>query len=458
MCLTIKEKYRLPIKPREIVKDPIYGYIEVFPHEVELIDTPAFQRLRRIKQLTSAHYVYPGATHSRFSHSLGAMHIAGMFCESLLRDLLSAGAIDRDEFVRYYLLVRLWGLIHDVGHGPFSHVFDEVILSKHRKNHEKMSVDILENDADMSKIISRISKFLELSMKDIVFIHETPEEPPSPNDSNKKRKCARNSDLKIVLRDVVKGLYSADIMDFLLRDAYYTGAGYVSFDWRRLLLASHIHRENIVLEKRAEDALVAFITSRFFMFRTTYYHRTTRCFDKIIYDYLTTVKDELDGWVKNTKEYVKLDENSIFSLVKKGNQEKEWLLNRVPIYECVDEKREKTEKSSKRLDVGFDFLDKELHEAANDINGDMFFVDTSDIHLNPLRFASTLFMCGANDRKPKQTSLWDILSSYGIDLPYKFLIARLYVKRGISGRNKSLLKQRFGKLFTEEIDERDTHY
>ena len=98
--------------------DPIHGFIHVHKHELAIIDSPIFQRLRRIKQLSGAHLTYPAAQHARFEHSLGVMHIAGQAG----RALLEGGVLDSDDID----VLRLAGLLHDVGHGPFSHLFEQV--------------------------------------------------------------------------------------------------------------------------------------------------------------------------------------------------------------------------------------------------------------------------------------------------------------------------------------------
>ena len=112
--------------------DPIHDFVRVNNSELEIIDTPIFQRLRRIKQLSGAHLIYPGAQHTRFEHSLGVMHIASMACQSLLEKSI----IPLDEIQN----LRFAGLLHDIGHGPFSHLFEEVL----QKKIEKYLMNILE--------------------------------------------------------------------------------------------------------------------------------------------------------------------------------------------------------------------------------------------------------------------------------------------------------------------------
>ena len=108
------------------IKDPVHGYIEVTPTERAIIDTPQFQRLRRVKQLSAAHLTYPGAEHTRFQHSLGVMHLSG----EIARRLQDVELIDQEDASK----IRIAGLLHDIGHGPFSHLFEEV-LEKRDMNH-----------------------------------------------------------------------------------------------------------------------------------------------------------------------------------------------------------------------------------------------------------------------------------------------------------------------------------
>ena len=113
------------------ITDPVHKYIRFSQVEKQLIDSPAFQRLRRIRQLAGAHLVYPSAQHSRFEHSLGAMHIAGLAGETLL----GKGYIDHADVVQD---LRLAALLHDIGHGPFSHLFEEVLEYNCNTSHEEL--------------------------------------------------------------------------------------------------------------------------------------------------------------------------------------------------------------------------------------------------------------------------------------------------------------------------------
>ena len=119
---------------------PIHGFIEIRPHILEIVDTYEFQRLRNLKQLGAAHYVFPSATHTRFSHSIAVGHLARKMIESIKKE---QPYLDIKE--RMIELVEIGGLIHDLGHGPFSHLWDHYVISKEDKEHEERSCDILKD-------------------------------------------------------------------------------------------------------------------------------------------------------------------------------------------------------------------------------------------------------------------------------------------------------------------------
>ncbi|TLY00365.1 MAG: HD domain-containing protein, partial [Thaumarchaeota archaeon] len=135
------------LKPIAEIRDPVHGYVKITEVERDLIDSPFIQRLRRIHQLAGAYLVYPGAVHSRFEHVIGTMNVAGMIAESLSKRI----GIDNDEIQE----VRLAALLHDAGHGPFSHMYEEVLTEKTDLTHEDISQRVI----------------LETSIKDILEKH-----------------------------------------------------------------------------------------------------------------------------------------------------------------------------------------------------------------------------------------------------------------------------------------------
>ena len=161
------------------MRDPIHGFIKLSKKERDLIDTKVFQRLRRIRQLAMTFLVYPGAVHTRFDHSIGVMHIAGRICTKLRE--LDSNRISNEDIDR----VRLAALLHDVGHGPFSHV-SEYLLERstlqasnkeqiREKIHEKITVDIIQTDPEICDILTpeECCKFMPYTMIGIVWRNKT---------------------------------------------------------------------------------------------------------------------------------------------------------------------------------------------------------------------------------------------------------------------------------------------
>ena len=139
---------------------------------------------------------------------------------------------------------------------------------------------------------------------------------------------------------VLRGFYSADSIEYLLRDSLFTGAGFAGFDWQRLIYTSHLYKNRVVLEKRAKEALDAFLLSRLLMFDTVYYHRTTRAFDKILADFFKNAKELIDfkQYIENVELYKELDDTIIHNTELKQLKEVKLILNRKCIYSMIDEK------------------------------------------------------------------------------------------------------------------------
>lgn len=227
------------------ITDPVHRYIRFSSVEKDVIDNPAFQRLRRIRQLAGAHLVYPSAQHSRFEHSLGAMHIAGLAGESLL----AKGYIDNAETVQE---LRLGALLHDIGHGPFSHLFEEVLETKSSTNHEEIGkkiitkstiADVLQKNGQSPDLISSLS----FGQSKVGFLNE-----------------------------IISGGLSADIMDYLPRDSFFTGAEYGKIDYHRLVSSMEVANSRLVIDRSALNSLESMLISRYEMFKAVYFHKTVR--------------------------------------------------------------------------------------------------------------------------------------------------------------------------------------
>jgi len=431
----------------EIVKDPIYGYIKLYDHELAIINTSTMQRLRRIKQLSSAHFVYPGATHSRFSHSIGVMHIAGIFTERLLEPLLSSKSISPGDAQRYILMMRLWGLTHDLGHGPFSHLFEDAVLSDFSITHEYMSAKILAEDSELQKCMEKIEKRFNITTEQMVELLTKPRE-----EWDDAKKIGQSEHFESAFFWVLRGFYSADSIEYLLRDSLFTGAGFAGFDWQRLIYTSHLYKNRVVLEKRAKEALDAFLLSRLLMFDTVYYHRTTRAFDKILADFFKNAKRLIDfkQYIEDVELYKELDDTIICNTELRQLKEAKLILNRKCIYSMIDEKpipiSPEHPEVFLKLIAEKDWTQELRQNIGENYPSDAFFVDSPNIPLNPMRGETDVFLLNTRTGEIETRKIWE---TFWGKIPREMFILRLYVNK----RHKSLakkLKENFDKMLQPE--------
>ncbi|KYH38648.1 MAG: HD superfamily phosphohydrolase [Candidatus Bathyarchaeota archaeon B23] len=265
------------------IKDPIHGYIELSEAEREALDTGPMQRLRRIRQLGAAHLTYPGAEHSRFQHSLGVMHLSGLFGERLR----ALGLISVEEVSR----LRLAGLLHDVGHGPFSHLFDE-LLERRGLSHEELGRRIIGETAVAD------------ALRDHGF------HPGEISDLSVGRLGGG------FLDQVVAGQFSADTLDYLVRDSYYTGVEYGRVDVRRLIDSVDVLGDVLSMDTTALYALEAFLIARYEMFKAVYFHRTVRAASLMLIRAMELADEALGLTDFNSlEEYLRLDDEAVMSLL-----------------------------------------------------------------------------------------------------------------------------------------------
>ncbi len=263
------------------IRDPVHGYIKITEEERAVIGSPFVQRLRRIHQLAGVYMVYPGGVHSRFEHVLGTMHVAGLIAESIA-DKVSLGEEQIQE-------LRLAALLHDVGHGPFSHLFEEVLADKTDINHEDMSQRIV----------------LESDIADILEKHGT-----SPK--RMSQLCVGKQKTRPFMNEAIAGGLSADIMDYLLRDSYFTGVEYGKVDIHRVIDSLDVMGDHLVLDQAALYAFEALLIARYEMFKAVYFHRTVRAAELMLAHSMSLADEELgltniskiDRYLKLTDEVV----------------------------------------------------------------------------------------------------------------------------------------------------------
>ena len=273
----------LPHKGTALIADPLYNYIPFTVRdpdrpaettEEDLIDTAWMQRLRRIQQLQSARWVYPSAEHSRFQHSLGTMHMAGQFARQLYPSL-KAVCPDCPSFACFEETFRIAGLLHDIGHGPYGHFFDEHFLSRFGLNHEILGKEIIEKK--LSVIISKIrrspSGIFEngerITAADIGFLIK---KPPEREDERRPRWLR-------FLQQLFSGLYTVDNLDYVQRDAYMTGFSLDMVDISRLIFYSFFSERGLTLHQAGVSAFTRFLNARLNLYGNVYYHRTGRAID-----------------------------------------------------------------------------------------------------------------------------------------------------------------------------------
>lgn len=278
------------------IKDPIYGYIRLTEIERNVIDTHAVQRLRRIRQLAGAEYVYPAANHTRFEHVLGAMYLAGEVADNLPTDL---SAEERQK-------IRLAALLHDVGHAPFSHLFEPLLLKYLGRNHEDMSTWIIANSALSDVIREQGFDAKELSQ---LAVGKLP-----------------TSDKRFV-GQIISGSFDVDKMDFVVRDSYHTGAGYGSVDVFRLIYTMDILDGNLAVDITALPALESLILARLESFRAIYFHRACRAVQMMILKALDAAKEDLQILkVKTPDEYLEWDDYTVWSKLLLNAQSRQIIL------------------------------------------------------------------------------------------------------------------------------------
>ena len=267
---------------RGLIADPIHQYILYTrpggipgeSTEQDLMDTPWVQRLRRVPQLQSARWVFPAAEHSRFQHSLGAMHLAGRLAQQLYPSLRAIFP-DAPSSALIEELLRVSGLLHDVGHGPFGHFFDDNFLVDFDLTHELVGQRIIREElGDVLRALRRSPSGAFVADEAIdpewicYLMGKTYTQPLLSHPRWLQH-----------LKPLLSGVYTADNMDYVLRDAYMCGVAIGPIDIERIIYYSFFSEKGLTLDRGGLQAFTMFLNARFYMYTNVYYHRTTRGID-----------------------------------------------------------------------------------------------------------------------------------------------------------------------------------
>jgi HD superfamily phosphohydrolase len=276
------------------IKDPVHGYVYINEAEKEIIDSYPMQRLRRLRQLAGSEYVYPGANHTRFEHCVGVMFLAGKVMENPnLSRIVSDDEAD---------MVRMAGLLHDVGHGPFSHVFEQLLIRDLEKTHEDITSWIIAESELGERITKAGYKTDDIAKLAVGKLHK-------PG--------------KAFWDQIISSGVDVDKQDFIVRDTYHTGAEYGFIDVFRLIHALDVLGEDLAVELGALSALEAFMIARIESFKSIYFHRVGRAAQIMLALAMEKANEELGLTAfKTPEEYTAMDDYTVWTGLKKCDKSK----------------------------------------------------------------------------------------------------------------------------------------
>jgi HD superfamily phosphohydrolase len=277
------------------IKDPVHGYIYVTEAEKEIIDSYPMQRLRRLKQLAGSEYVYPGANHTRFEHCIGVMFLAGKVVENP-----NLSRIVGDEEAD---MIRLAALLHDVGHGPFSHVFEQLLIRDLQMTHEDVTSWIVAG----SEIGDKLTK-IGFQKEDVAKLAVGKLHKPG----------------KAFWDQIISSGVDVDKQDFIVRDTYHTGAEYGFIDVFRLIHALDVLGEDLAVELGALSALEAFMIARIESFKSIYFHRVGRAGQIMLAKAMEKANADLGLTAfKSPEEYLAMDDYTVWAALKKCDRSRQ---------------------------------------------------------------------------------------------------------------------------------------
>ncbi len=284
---------KLPYDDVHLIADPLYGYLRITLSrageiaEADVVDSPWVQRLKRIHQLQSSWWVFPTAEHSRFTHSLGTMHLAGQLARQVYPTLADVEP-GTPSLPLVEETLRLAGLLHDLGHGPFSHFCDEAYLAPvFGVDHEQVSQCLIVNE--LGGLLAELRRspsgpFAEGEVVEpwhVAFLVRAGEDasPGAAGPAGAAREASPIPRWVRLLHRALSGAVTVDNMDYVRRDAFMCGVGLGPVDVERLIYYSLCTDDGLTFHKRALSALRAFLNARFYMYENVYFHRIGHAID-----------------------------------------------------------------------------------------------------------------------------------------------------------------------------------
>lgn len=330
-------------------RDPVHGFIDITESECAVVDTTAFQRLRRIKQLATTYLVYHGAEHTRFGHSLGVMHLTSRVFDSILAKNSDLFGGDPARRAYYRQLLRLVGLTHDLGHPPFSHASEDLFANG--REHEDYTHDILFSD-EMAAAIDVVNA--DFQKEHGTQFRISPEAIWLAYTGDDIGSALYQPDFPF-LKSLMDSELDCDKMDYLLRDSHYCGVNYGNFDLDRLVDSFTVYRGKdndqlkLAIASDGIQAVEEFVLARYFMFIQVYFHKTRRLLDMRLID---AMKEILPGGVFPTDVhgYLTWDDTRVMNELasRRADRTADLFLNRETMH-CVFSSHTHTGAEGKKL-------------------------------------------------------------------------------------------------------------
>jgi len=352
------------------IRDVVYGFVFLDEQECAIIDHPVFQRLRRIKQLSLTDMVYPGATHTRFEHSIGVMQMASDMYDSIIskkpaKEILASLSLDEAGIKKYRKIVRLAALLHDIGHAPFSHAGEDLMpplpTGHKRYKHEDYSIEIIKT------IFKELIECHESNSYSVTVDEVT----ALLGDSKVRSKAAR----LLLWRELISGQLDADRADYLLRDSIHLGVSYGLYDRSRLVSCMTLAKTEtddpaIAIEAGGWHVAESLVIARYQMFAQVYFHKVRRIYDHHIYmackEILKKAKKHKECYPPPSKldEYLKYDDWFMYSqiITGKASSSGDIICNRKH-YKCIYETQVRPTETdeSKLLELKATYSDQESY-------------------------------------------------------------------------------------------------